>query len=263
MQSTMRYHYDLRKGENIMAVMRSANPALNSKTFTGLPSVDTEPMTMQGTVNKTAILLICVFATAAWTWSRVAAGEQVGPWVLIGAIGGLVMAMVTVFKRTWAPVTAPIYALLEGFVIGGLSAILERQFPGIAMQAAGLTFGTLFCLLAAYSSGMIRVTENFKLGVVAATGGIMLVYLVSMVLGFFGHTVPYIHGSGVIGIGFSLFVVGVAAMNLVLDFDFIESAVQRGVPKYMEWYGAFGLVVTLIWLYIEMLRLLSKLRSRR
>jgi uncharacterized YccA/Bax inhibitor family protein len=246
-----------------MAIMRSANPALNSKTFTGLPSVGTEPMTMQGTVNKTAILLICVFATAAWTWSQVTAGEQAGPWILIGAIGGFVMALVTVFKKNWAPVTAPIYALLEGLVIGGLSAMLERQFPGIAMQAAGLTFGTLFCLLLAYSSGMIRVSENFKLGVVAATGGIMLVYLVSMILGFFGHTIPYIHGSGAIGIGFSLLVVGVAAMNLVLDFDFIESAVQGGAPKYMEWYGAFGLMVTLIWLYIEMLRLLSKLRSRR
>jgi len=246
-----------------MAVMRSANPALNSKTFTGLPSVGAEPMTMQGTVNKTAVLLVCVFATAAWTWSQVTAGEQAGPWILIGAIGGLVVALVTVFKKNWAPLTAPIYALLEGLVIGGLSALLERQFPGIAMQAAGLTFGTLFCLLLAYSSGVIRVSENFKLGVVAATGGIMLVYLVSMVLGFFGHTIPYIHGNGAIGIGFSLLVVGVAAMNLVLDFDFIESGVQRGAPKFMEWYGAFGLMVTLIWLYIEMLRLLSKLRSRR
>src|SRR5262245_8757945 len=246
-----------------MATLRSANPALNSKTFTGLPRVGTDPMTLQGTVNKTAILLICVLATSAWTWNRVTAGEQVGPWVLLGAIGGFVMALITTFKKTWSPVTAPIYALLEGLVIGGLSAILELQFPGIAMQAAGLTFGTLFCLLLAYSSGMIRVSENFKLGVVAATGGIMLVYLVSMILGLFGHTIPYIHGSGPIGIGFSLLVVGVAAMNLVLDFDFIESAAQHGAPKYMEWYGAFGLMVTLIWLYIEILRLLSKLRSRR
>ncbi|HYR82478.1 MAG TPA: Bax inhibitor-1/YccA family protein [Terriglobia bacterium] len=243
--------------------MRSANPALNSKTFTGLPSVNTDPMTLQGTVNKTAVLLICVVATAAWTWNQATAGENIGPSIAIGAIGGFVAAMVTVFKKNWAPVTAPIYALLEGLVIGGLSATLESRFPGIAMQAAGLTFGTLFCLLLAYSSGMIRVSENFKLGVFAATGGIMLVYLVSMILGFFGHTIPYIHGSGAIGIGFSLLVVGIAAMNLVLDFDFIESAAQYGAPKYMEWYGAFGLMVTLIWLYIEMLRLLSKLRSRR
>ena len=208
-------------------------------------------------------MLICVFATAAWTWSRAGAGEEVGPWVLVGAIAGFATGLVTVFKKNWSPVTAPIYALLEGFVIGGLSWMLERQFHGIATQAAGLTFGTLLCLLLAYSSGIIRVSENFKLGVVAATGGIMLVYLGSMILGFFGHTIPYIHGSGAIGIGFSLLVVGVAAMNLVLDFDLIESAAQRGAPKYMEWYGAFGLMVTLIWLYIEILRLLSKLRSRR
>jgi uncharacterized YccA/Bax inhibitor family protein len=246
-----------------MATMRSANPALNPKTFTGLPAVGAEPMTLQGTVNKTAALLICVFATAAWTWSRAGAGEEVGPWIFIGAIGGLVMALVTVFKKNWSPVTAPVYALLEGLVIGGLSAMLDQQFHGIAMQAAGLTLGTLLCLLLAYSSGMIRVSENFKLGVVAATGGIMLVYLVSMFLGFFGHTIPFIHDNGAIGIGFSLLVVGVAAMNLVLDFDLIESAARHGAPKYMEWYGAFGLMVTLIWLYIEILRLLSKLRSRR
>src|SRR5262245_38401822 len=246
-----------------MATMRSANPALNSKTFTGLPRVSAESMTLQGTVNKTGILLICVFATAAWTWSRVNAGEQVTPWVLLGAFGGFVMALVTTFKKNWAPVTSPIYALLECLLIGGLSGMLEMQFPGIAMQAAGLTFGTLFCLLLAYSSGMIRASENFKLAVVAATGGIMLVYLAGMIIGLFGYSIPYIHGSGAIGIGFSLLVVGVAAMNLVLDFDFIESGAQRGAPKYMEWYGAFGLMVTLIWLYIEILRLLSKLRSRR
>jgi uncharacterized YccA/Bax inhibitor family protein len=246
-----------------MATMRSANPALNSRTFTGVPNVGADSMTLKGTVNKTGILLLCVLVSAAWTWSRATAGEQVGGWALLGAIGGFVMAMVTVFKKEWAPVTAPVYALLEGLFIGGISAVLELQFPGIAMQAAGLTFGTLFCLLFAYSSGMIRASENFKLGVVAATGGIMLVYLASMILGLFGVAIPYIHGSGLIGIGFSLLVVGVAAMNLVLDFDFIESGAQQGAPKYMEWYGAFGLMVTLIWLYIEILRLLSKLRSRR
>src|SRR5262245_18970878 len=136
-----------------MATLRSANPTLNSKTFNGLPSISTEPMTLQGTVNKTGVLLICVLATAAWTWTRVAAGEQVGAWVFVGAIGGFVMALVTTFKKNWAPVTAPIYALLLGFLIGGLSGMLEAQFPGIAMRAAGLTFGTLFCLLLAFSSG--------------------------------------------------------------------------------------------------------------
>lgn len=246
-----------------MAMMRSANPALNPRTFGGLGTLTSEPMTLPGTVNKTAVLLICLFAAAAWTWSRAGAGEEIGPWVLLGAVGGLVTALVTVFKKHWSPVTAPIYALLEGLVIGGISALLEQQFHGIAMQAAGLTFGTLFCLLLAYSSGMIRVSEGFKLGVVAATGGIMLVYLASMILGLFGHTFPFIHDNGTIGIAFSLLVVGVAAMNLVLDFDLIDSAARRGAPKYMEWYGAFALMVTLVWLYIEMLRLLSKLRSRR
>jgi len=244
--------------------MRTSNPALSSNTFQNLPVVaGAEAMTLQGTVNKTGILLLCAFVTAAWTWNRVTAGGEAGTAIVLGGIGGFIVALVTVFKKNWAPVTAPIYALLEGLVIGGLSAYLNLQFPGIAMQAAGLTFGTLFCLLLAYSSGMIRVSDNFRLGVVAATGGIAVVYLVSMLLGLFGHTIPYIHGSGLIGIGFSLLVVGIAAMNLVLDFDFIESAAAHGAPKFMEWYAAFGLMVTLIWLYFELLRLLSKMRSRR
>jgi uncharacterized YccA/Bax inhibitor family protein len=243
--------------------MRSANPTLNRNTFTGVRDISADPMTLQGTVNKTGLLLLCLFASAAWTWSRAGAGEEIGPLVLIGALGGFVTALVTVFKKGWSPITAPVYAVLQGLLIGGISVMLDRQFHGIAIQAAGLTFGTLFCLLLAYSSGMIRVSDNFRLGVVAATGGIMLVYLASMILGLFGHTIPFIHDNGLIGILFSLFVVGVAAMNLILDFDLIESAARNGAPKYMEWYGAFALMVTLIWLYIEMLRLLSKMRSRR
>jgi len=244
--------------------LRTANPALNPKSFEGMSAQALgETMTLQGTVNKTGILLLCVFATAAWTWNQVSTSGEMGWSLGIGVIGGLIFGLITTFKRNWAPVTAPIYALLEGLVIGGLSAMLELRFPGIAMQAAGMTFGVLFCLLAAYKSGLIRATENFKLGVVAATGGIALVYFVSMILGFFGTGIPFIHESGLIGIGFSLLVVGIAALNLVLDFDFIESAAKQNVPKYMEWYAAFGLIVTLIWLYIEMLRLLSKLRDRR
>jgi uncharacterized YccA/Bax inhibitor family protein len=246
-----------------MPAMRSGNPVLGSTTFSGLARIGVQAMTLQGTVNKTGVLLICVFATSVWSWNHVRAGNDAGPSIAVGAIAGFVMAMVTVFKKNWAPVTAPIYALLEGLVIGGLSAMLESRLPGIAMQAVGLTFATLFSLLLAYRSGLIRPSENFKLGVVAATGGITLLYLVTMLLGFFGHTIPSIYGSGVIGIGFSFIVVGIAAMNLVLDFDFIESGAQQGAPKYMEWYGAFGLIVTLIWLYFEILRLLSKLRSRR
>jgi uncharacterized YccA/Bax inhibitor family protein len=248
--------------------MRTANPALTSKTFTGMRAVDeSRAMTVQGTVNKTGVLLVLVLLGAWWTWSLFFSAEKnpaaVYPWIMGGAIGGLIVALVTVFKKQWAGITAPIYALLEGLMLGGLSSIFEAMYPGIVIQAVGLTFGTLFGLLIAYKSGWIKVTENFKLGVVAATGGIFMVYMASWILGIFGIGMPFIHESGIIGIGFSLFVVVVAAMNLMLDFDFIEHGAESGAPKYMEWYAAFGLMVTLIWLYIEILRLLAKLRSRR
>jgi uncharacterized YccA/Bax inhibitor family protein len=180
-----------------------------------------------------------------------------------GFIGGFIVAMVTVFKHAWAPYTTPLYAAFEGAALGGISFIFEQQYPGIVSQAIFLTFGTLGALLVAYRSGIIKATENFKLGVAAATGGIFLVYLLSFIVGFFGVEVPLIHSSGTFGILFSLFVVVIAALNLVLDFDFIEEGAERGAPKYMEWYGAFGLLVTLIWLYLEILRLLAKLQSRR
>ena len=246
-------------------LMRTSNPALNPKTFQGEGVGFGEAMTVSGTVNKAGILLICVVATAAWTWSQFIASrtpEAVAPWLLIGGIGGFIVALVTIFKKTWAPITAPLYGLLEGLVLGAISALFELRFPGIAIQAVALTFGTMVALLLAYRSGMIRATENFKLGVVAATGGIAIFYLVTFVLGFFGIHFTSIYGAGPIGIAFSVFVVIVAALNLVLDFDFIETGARMGAPKYMEWYAAFGLMVTLIWLYLEILRLLSKLRSR-
>ena len=172
------------------------------------------------------------------------------------------LAIVTAFKKEWSPVTAPLYALVEGFFLGAISALYNHLYEGIVMQAVMLTFGTLFALLLAYRSGLVKATENFKLGVVAATGGIALVYLATIALSFFNIQIPLIHESGLIGIGFSLFVIVIAALNLVLDFDFIETGVEQGAPKYMEWYGAFGLMVTLVWLYIEFLRLLAKLQSR-
>lgn len=249
-------------------MIRSANPALSGKTFTEYAGIAerAERMTVQGTVNKTGILLFLTFLAAAWVWNKFFTAENpaaVMPYLWGGALGGFVLALVTVFKKNWAAFTSPVYALLEGLFLGALSAFMEARYPGIVIQAVGLTFGTLFALLMAYKSRLIRATENFKLGVVAATGGIFLVYMATMVLGFFGVAIPYIHGSGVIGIGFSLFVVVIAALNLVLDFDFIESGAAAGAPKYLEWYGAFALMVTLIWLYIEILRLLAKLRSRR
>lgn len=222
-------------------------------------------MTLQGTVNKTGVLLLCAIGTAVWTWNlflHSQSQQTVMPLILVGGIGGFIFALITIFKKTWAGVTAPVYALLEGLVLGSVSAMLEIRYPGIAIQAVSLTFGTLVVLLLAYSSGLIPVTEKFRLGIVAATGGIALFYVIQLVLGFFGVHFTAVNGSGAIGIGFSVFVVIIAALNLVLDFDFIETGVRMGAPKYMEWYSAFGLMVTLIWLYFEILRLLSKLRSR-
>jgi len=248
----------------MVMLRRRSNRAHNEKAFKGEVAFG-EAMTLQGTVNKTGFLLLCVVAAAAWTWglAHPPAPEAAVPWMIGGIFGGFIVALVTIFKQNWAPLTAPIYALLEGLALGGISAMFERTYPGVAVQAVGLTFGTLFVMLLAYKTGMIRATQGFKLGVIAATGGVALLYIVEMVLGGFFHMqVPAINGSGAVGIGFSLFVVIVAALNLVLDFDMIESGVQGGAPKYMEWYGAFGLMVTLIWLYLEILRLLGKARRR-
>ena len=254
-----------------MALFKTSNPALGQNTFSNLAAqpgslIDVQDrMTLNGTVNKTGILLICSIATAAWTWHMFLPERDitnVAPLMMLGLIGGFIVAMVTTFKKQWSPVTAPIYALLEGLVLGGLSAMLELRYPGIAIQAVSLTFGTLFVLLIAYRSGWIQVTQKFRLGIIAATGGIFVFYMLEMILGFFGVQFMSVNGNGIIGIGFSLIVVAIAALNLVLDFDFIEQGVQYGAPRYMEWYGAFGIMVTLVWLYLEILNLLSKMRSR-
>src|SRR6185369_13675774 len=244
--------------------MRSANPALGAETFRAAPrAIGDEVMTIQGTVNKTALALVVLLVAATYTWNLGIRDPRVPVFMMVGIIGGLVVAMATVFKQTWAPVTTPLYAALEGLALGGISATFEARYPGLVSQAVFLTFGTLGALLMAYRSGLIKPTENFKLGVFAATGGIALVYLISFVMSLFGASIPLINSSGTFGIVFSLFVVGIAALNLVLDFDFIEQGAARGAPKYMEWYGAFGLLVTLVWLYLEMLRLLAKLQDRR
>lgn len=245
--------------------MRSGNPALTSKSFEGLaPYEASSAMTVQGTATRTALLLAVVVAAASVTWNQSAQQNPIVPSLMIGGlVVGLITAMITIFKKSWSPITAPIYAAAEGLFLGGLSSYFEARYPGIAFQAVGLTFGTLFGLLFAYRTGIIRATENFKLGIFAATSGICLLYFVGFVMSFFGAGIPYIHEAGMIGIGFSLFVVVIAALNLVLDFDFIEQGAAHGAPKYMEWYGAFGLLVTLVWLYIEILRLLAKLNSRR
>jgi uncharacterized YccA/Bax inhibitor family protein len=256
-----------------MALMKTSNPALSDKTFSGMAGIGygggltdaADRMTLGGTVNKTGLLLILAMATAGWTWHLFMQSRDmadVSPLMMAGLIGGLIFGLVTSFKREWAPATAPLYALCEGLLLGGISAMMDLRYPGIAVQAVSLTFGTLFVLLLAYRSGLIKVTQKFRLGVVAATGGIFFFYMAQMLLGFFGIRFFSVNGGGLIGIGFSLVVVGVAALNLVLDFDFIEQGVGMGAPKYMEWYGAFGIMVTLVWLYLEILRLLSKINSR-
>jgi uncharacterized YccA/Bax inhibitor family protein len=217
-------------------------------------------MTLQGTVQKSFILLFLTILSACFTWKTATGiGYPVG---IGGGIAGFIVCIVLCFKKEWAPGLAPVYAILEGLFLGAISAIMERVYSGIVAQAVMLTFGTFFALLAAYSTGLIKPSENFKLGIIAATGGIALVYIVTIVLGLFGISMPFIHDSGAIGIAFSAFVVVIAALNLVLDFDFIEQGCAHQAPRYFEWYAAFGLMVTLIWLYVEILRLLSKLRSR-
>jgi uncharacterized YccA/Bax inhibitor family protein len=172
--------------------------------------------------------------------------------------------MITMFKPTVAPWTAPLYAALEGVLLGAISQVIEQRYKGgIAVQAVSLTCGVLFIMLFMYATRIIRVTDKLRMGIVVATSALCLFYLVAMVLSFFHVGVPLLFSSSIYGIGFSLFVVGLAAFNLLLDFDFIEKASQTSAPKYMEWYGAFGLMVTLVWLYLEILRLLMKLASQR
>ena len=245
-------------------MMRTSNPALRMDNFIVGEAVD-GAMTVQGVVNKTLLLLFLSVCSASWVWSRFfAMGPQsVSGYVMAGVVGGAVAALVTILARNFAPYSAPVYAVLEGLALGGISAMYEARFPGLVIQSVSLTFGTMLCLLLAYKSGMIRASDNFRLGVVAATGAIALVYLASLVMSLFGLNIGFIYSNGPVGILFSLFVVAVAALNLVLDFDMIESAARRGAPARMEWYGAFALMLTLVWLYLEILRLLSKTRSRR
>lgn len=237
---------------------RSGNPAF-TKNFTNLNFAaipEAERMTLDGAVNKTAILLALCFVGAFLGWN-------IPILTLPGLIIGLILGLVTIFRSPEkAGATAPFYALFQGMALGGITLFAEVKFPGIGIQALGLTFGILATLLFCYKSGIIKPTENFKLMVTSATMGIGLLYLVSFVLSFFGSGIGFIHSNGLIGIGFSLFVVAIASLNLVLDFDFIEEGADKGLPKHMEWYGAFSLMMTLIWLYLEILRLLMKLRSR-
>ncbi len=245
--------------------MPSANPALNARTFQGIYAreIGAATMTLQGTAKKAGVLTLCVAITAMYSWVQLSYGgsQYVMPLLLVGMGGGMALAVVTIFKKSWAPVTAPMYALLHGLWLGVLSVIFEVVYPGIVFEAIVLTFSVLAVMLIVYATGLIAPTQNLKLGIAAATGGIMVFYMLGLVMSFFGVRIPLIWDSGPFGIAFSLFVVGIAALNLVVDFDFIEQGAAQGAPKYMEWYAAFGLMVTLIWLYVEILRLLAKTRQ--
>jgi len=245
--------------------MATANPAMSEAVYrrAGVATTPSRVMTIQGSVLKTAILVVILLATAAYTWAQAAAGATGLAYGLLiaGAIGGFITALVTIFLPKVSPFTAPLYAALEGLVLGAISAVFEAAYPGIVIQALGLSVGVLAVMLFVYGTGLIRVTEKFKIGVIAATGAICLVYLVDIVTSLFGTRLPFIHETGPVGIGFSLVVVVIAALNLILDFDFIEQGVKQQAAKYMEWYGGFSLLVTLIWMYLEILRLLAKLRG--
>ena len=244
-----------------MISYRSGNPALSSKTFknTNTNRLD-GVMTLDGTVNKTALSLIILLVSAFYTFSN-----HNTNYIWFGIIAGTILAIATIFKKTWAPYTVPFYAVFEGLALGGISSIYAHTYTGIVQQAIFLTFGIFGSLLFAYKTRIIKPTENFKLGLFAATGGIFLVYLISFIMSFLGNGLSIMNpqNSSLMSIGFSIFVVIIASLNLVLDFDFIEHGVDVGAPKYMEWYGAFGLLVTLIWLYLEILKLLAKVYSNK
>ena len=250
---------------------KTSNPALNKKIFERnyTEVSDDTVMTLKGTANKSFLLLLLVILGATYTWTLFFnnPNPEVMPpslitYMILGAIGGFIMAMVVTFRPQTAPWAAPIYAVLEGLFLGAISAFFEFKMPGLVMQAAGLTFLTLFVMLFLYRSGIIKVTDKFRMGVFAATGGIALLYLISFIVGLFGVSLPWLHGNGLLSIGISVVICGVSALNLVLDFDFIHQGSENRLPKFMEWYGAFALMVTLVWLYLEILRLLSKINSR-
>ena len=251
-----------------MALFKSGNPTLSEKTFekTINTSGDSGVMTERGTLNKFGLLMILVLASASFTWKAAAESVNVMPWIIASGIGGVIIVLILAFRPVWAAFLAPIYALVEGVFVGGISAFYNDAFaqvaPGIVMQAVGITFGVVIAMFVLYRFEIIKATQKFKTIIFTATAGVAIFYLLAFVLRFFNIEMPLIHSSGTWGVVFSLVVVGIAALNLILDFDMIEQGSAMGAPKYMEWYGAFGLMVTLIWLYIEILRLLSKLRSR-
>lgn len=251
-----------------MGIFNSSNPTLTEKSFNksmAIPGSGT--MSVKGTLNRFGFLFLMVMATAFYVWNEASVGNSVQGYIMGGAIGGFVLALVLIFKQQWAQYLAPAYALLEGLVIGGISSVYNNAFasiaPGIVMQAVALTFGTAIAMYALYSFGIIRATERFKSILFAAMGGIMVFYLITFVLSLFDVDIPMLHQGSLMSIGISLVIVAIASLSLILDFDRIEQGSAMGAPKYMEWFCAFGLLVTLVWLYVEILRLLGNIYGRR
>jgi uncharacterized YccA/Bax inhibitor family protein len=262
-----------------MSLFKSGNPALSEKRFrdTILDDVVTHDnaMTVKGTLQKFGFLFLMTMGTAYYSWKEAATGGNANALVIGGVIGGLIISIVLMFKKQWSPYLAPLFALFEGLFLGAVSAYFEyrvasRQggyaggYSGIVFQAVGLTFSTVAGMYLLYKFNIIRATKKFKAIIFTATAGIAIFYLVCMVAswGFSANLPSFLFQGSLLGIGFSVFVVALAALNLILDFDMIEQGAEQGAPKYMEWYGAFGLLVTIVWLYLEILRLLSKLNSR-
>lgn len=253
-----------------MALFESGNPTLSQKIFSRTAQdISGEVMTVRGSINKFGFLLFMVIGGAAYTWHLYYsfAQQTMMTFLWVGMIGGLIAAIAMSFKPTWSPYLAPAYGLMEGFFLGAISAIFndafQEKYPGLIMQAVGLTFGVAIAMFLLYNFRVIKATERFKSVIISATMGIAIFYLIAMVLRMFGVNMPFMYDSSVLGIGISLFVVAIAALNLILDFDMIERGAEAGAPKYMEWYGAFGLLVTIVWLYIEILKLLSRFASRK
>lgn len=251
-----------------MDLFKSGNPALSEKNFQNTVVIDpSQSMTVRGTLNKFGFLFLMVMGTAFYSWKEFKTGGNVMPLMWTGVIGGLIVAFIIIFKKEWAPYLAPAYALLEGLFLGAISAIYNDAFgakaPDLIMNAVGLTFGTAIGMYLLYSFKIIRATEKFRAIIFTATAGIAIFYFITLILGMFNINVSFLSQGTTFGILFSLFVVAIAALNLILDFDMIEKGAEAGAPKYMEWYGAFGLLVTIVWLYLEILRLLAKLTSRR
>lgn len=257
-------HYKVKE----MTPLRSSNPAFTSKAFeqgiSSFAGTDAETMTVNGTVNKTLMMGFLLAASASYVWTNPSTTLM---WV--GIIGGLIAAMVTVFKPDLAHITAPLYALLKGMALGMISLVFENAYGGegglggsIVFQAVTSTLGVLFAMLFLYRSGLIKVTQKFRTGLLAATGGIFFMYLINMILSMFGASFLSLENTSLLMIGLNIAIVAVAALNLILDFDFIDKGVQSGAPKKMEWFGAFGLIVTLVWLYLEILKLLARLSGR-